>query len=40
MQINDYDDFCEKVICFYIHEILEYAKQENCQECINQLNKA
>lgn len=34
MQINDYDDFCEKVICFYIHEILEYAKQENCQECI------
>lgn len=34
MKLNDYCDFCEKVIIPYITQILDFAKQAGCQKCI------
>lgn len=34
MKLEDYDDFCKKVIFPYIEEIMLYAEDNNCKDCI------
>lgn len=34
MKLEDYDDFCEKVILSYIEQIMLFAEDNNCKDCI------
>lgn len=34
MKLEDYDDFCEKVILPYIEQIMLFAEDNNCKDCI------
>lgn len=34
MKLEDYDDFCKKVILLYVEEIMLFAEDNNCKDCI------
>ena len=34
MKLEDYDDFCKKVILPYIEQVIILAEDNNCKECI------